>query len=204
MKMLDHVSYNSAIKGESVSIFLMLPSCVDVMLLSYVAVTVGTWTLGQNHNRCSDNLERDSEIVLKLEDHESTSSRSDMITGRVYDTRVYVNNNRAVREDGDTPVLPGGSQDMRGLVLFPKSIKKRMVPGISSIHIVTSFSCAITLLDIALHIRHLSRETGDVSMGDKVTYKVNYDYERRKLLANNHTCTYVEFFPEGIYIFCFL
>lgn len=61
--MLDHVSYNSAIKGENVSIFVMLLSCV--------AVTLGTWTLGQNHNICSDSLERDSEIILKLEDHQS-------------------------------------------------------------------------------------------------------------------------------------
>ncbi|CAH8270502.1 unnamed protein product [Arabidopsis lyrata] len=61
-EMLDHVSYNSAIKGENVSIFVML-SCV--------ALTVGTWTLGQNHNRGNESLGRDSEIVLKIEDHQS-------------------------------------------------------------------------------------------------------------------------------------
>ncbi|KAG7564268.1 hypothetical protein ISN44_As10g010370 [Arabidopsis suecica] len=44
------------------------------------------------------------------------------------------------------------------------------------------------------HIRHLSNEMGDLSMWDKVTCKVNY--ERRKLIANNHTCAYVEYFPE--------
>ncbi|CAN6827368.1 unnamed protein product, partial [Brassica oleracea] len=38
-----------------------------------------------------------------------------------------------------------------------------------------------------LHIGYLSKETGEVSVGDKVTCKV--DYERRKLIAPNHTCT---------------
>ncbi|CAA0264647.1 unnamed protein product [Arabidopsis thaliana] len=38
----------------------------------YITVTVGTWTLGQNHNIWSDSLEKHSKIVLKLEDHQST------------------------------------------------------------------------------------------------------------------------------------
>ncbi|AEE77663.1 hypothetical protein AT3G30840 [Arabidopsis thaliana] len=41
---------------------------------------------------------------------------------RVMQTSTKVLSNRAVREDGDAPVLPGGSQDMLGLILFPKSI----------------------------------------------------------------------------------
>ncbi|KAL0803911.1 hypothetical protein Bca101_096401 [Brassica carinata] len=40
-----------------------------------------------------------------------------------------------------------------------------------------------------LHIGYLSKETGVVSVGDKVTCKV--DYERRKLIAPNHTCTHM-------------
>ncbi|ESQ30458.1 hypothetical protein EUTSA_v10011205mg [Eutrema salsugineum] len=40
-----------------------------------------------------------------------------------------------------------------------------------------------------LHIGHLSTENGEVSVGDKVTCKV--DYERRKLIAPNHTCTHM-------------
>ncbi|KAJ0250320.1 Cysteine/Histidine-rich C1 domain family protein, partial [Hirschfeldia incana] len=40
-----------------------------------------------------------------------------------------------------------------------------------------------------LHIGSLSTETGEVSVGDKVTCKV--DYERRKLIAPNHTCTHM-------------
>ncbi|CAN7131186.1 unnamed protein product [Brassica rapa subsp. narinosa] len=40
-----------------------------------------------------------------------------------------------------------------------------------------------------LHIGYLSKETGEVSVGDKVTCKV--DYERRKLIAPNHTCTHM-------------
>ncbi|CAA0266323.1 unnamed protein product [Arabidopsis thaliana] len=34
---------------------------------------------------------------------------------------VFPLKSAAVREDGDAPVLSGGSQDMRGLILFPKS-----------------------------------------------------------------------------------
>ncbi|CAH8353263.1 unnamed protein product [Eruca vesicaria subsp. sativa] len=41
-----------------------------------------------------------------------------------------------------------------------------------------------------LHIGSLSAETGEVSVGDKVTCKV-VDYERRKLIAPNHTCTHM-------------
>jgi len=48
------------------------------MLLSCVAVTVGTWTLGQNHNICSDSLEKHSKIVLKLEDHQSTIYKGEL------------------------------------------------------------------------------------------------------------------------------
>ncbi|KAG7657024.1 DHHA1 domain [Arabidopsis suecica] len=40
-----------------------------------------------------------------------------------------------------------------------------------------------------LHIGYLSKETGEVSVGDKVICKV--DYERRKLIAPNHTCTHM-------------
>ncbi|CAH2036312.1 unnamed protein product [Thlaspi arvense] len=40
-----------------------------------------------------------------------------------------------------------------------------------------------------LHIGYLSKETGEVSVGGKVTCKV--DYERRKLIAPNHTCTHM-------------
>uniref|UniRef100_A0A1J3HW04 Alanine--tRNA ligase n=1 Tax=Noccaea caerulescens TaxID=107243 RepID=A0A1J3HW04_NOCCA len=40
-----------------------------------------------------------------------------------------------------------------------------------------------------LHIGYLSKGTGEVSLGDKVTCKV--DYERRKLIAPNHTCTHM-------------
>uniref|UniRef100_A0A0D3BME8 Alanine--tRNA ligase n=1 Tax=Brassica oleracea var. oleracea TaxID=109376 RepID=A0A0D3BME8_BRAOL len=40
-----------------------------------------------------------------------------------------------------------------------------------------------------LHIGYLSKETGEVSVGDKVTCKV--DYERRKHIAPNHTCTHM-------------
>ncbi|CAF2097813.1 unnamed protein product [Brassica napus] len=40
-----------------------------------------------------------------------------------------------------------------------------------------------------LHIGSLSTETGEVSVGDEVTCKV--DYERRKLIAPNHTCTHM-------------
>ncbi|CAH8351616.1 unnamed protein product [Eruca vesicaria subsp. sativa] len=45
-----------------------------------------------------------------------------------------------------------------------------------------------------LHIGYLSKETGVVSVGDKVTCKV--DYERRKLIAPNHTCKPVD--PEDL------
>ncbi|EOA38839.1 hypothetical protein CARUB_v10011180mg [Capsella rubella] len=40
-----------------------------------------------------------------------------------------------------------------------------------------------------LHIGYLSEATGEVSVGDKVICKV--DYERRKLIAPNHTCTHM-------------
>ncbi|KAJ4917643.1 Alanine--tRNA ligase [Raphanus sativus] len=40
-----------------------------------------------------------------------------------------------------------------------------------------------------LHIGYLSKKTGVVSVGDTVTCKV--DYERRKLIAPNHTCTHM-------------
>ncbi|KAJ4882215.1 Alanine--tRNA ligase [Raphanus sativus] len=40
-----------------------------------------------------------------------------------------------------------------------------------------------------LHIGYLSKETGELSVGDKVTCKV--DYERRKIIAPNHTCTHM-------------
>ncbi|CAL9218365.1 unnamed protein product [Arabidopsis halleri] len=40
-----------------------------------------------------------------------------------------------------------------------------------------------------LHIGYLSKETGEVSVGDKVICKV--DYKRRKLIAPNHTCTHM-------------
>ncbi|CAN8302991.1 unnamed protein product [Cochlearia groenlandica] len=40
-----------------------------------------------------------------------------------------------------------------------------------------------------LHIGYLSKETGKVSVGHEVTCKV--DYERRKLIAPNHTCTHM-------------
>ncbi|XP_010541854.1 PREDICTED: alanine--tRNA ligase-like [Tarenaya hassleriana] len=40
-----------------------------------------------------------------------------------------------------------------------------------------------------LHIGYLTGETGKISVGDKVTCKV--DYERRKLIAPNHTCTHM-------------
>ncbi|XP_010500574.1 PREDICTED: alanine--tRNA ligase [Camelina sativa] len=40
-----------------------------------------------------------------------------------------------------------------------------------------------------IHIGYLSEATGEVSVGDKVICKV--DYERRKLIAPNHTCTHM-------------
>ncbi|XP_002894237.2 alanine--tRNA ligase [Arabidopsis lyrata subsp. lyrata] len=40
-----------------------------------------------------------------------------------------------------------------------------------------------------VHIGYLSKDAGEVSVGDKVICKV--DYERRKLIAPNHTCTHM-------------
>ncbi|KAF8068140.1 hypothetical protein N665_1150s0013 [Sinapis alba] len=50
--------------------------------------------------------------------------------------------------------------------------------------------CSVQIFGgFVLHIGYLSKETGEVSVGDKVTCKV--DYERRKLIAPNHTCTHM-------------
>ncbi|CAH2036704.1 unnamed protein product [Thlaspi arvense] len=46
-----------------------------------------------------------------------------------------------------------------------------------------------TVKGFVLHSGSLSSKTGKVTVGDKVTCKV--DYERRKLIANNHTCTHM-------------
>ncbi|CAH8353400.1 unnamed protein product [Eruca vesicaria subsp. sativa] len=88
-----------------------------------------------------------------------------------------------------------GSKDTVGLVLASTSFYAEQGGQIYDTGLIegafgTFKVCNVqTVKGIVLHIGYLSSATGEVSVGDEVTCKV--DYERRKLIARNHTCTHM-------------
>ncbi|VVB00676.1 unnamed protein product [Arabis nemorensis] len=96
---------------------------------------------------------------------------------------------------GSTFLESSGAGDNVGLVLASTSFYAEQGGQIFDTGVIEgSFGtfnvCNVQIFGgFVLHIGYISKETGEVYVGDKVTCKV--DYERRKLIAPNHTCTHM-------------
>ncbi|CAA7020100.1 unnamed protein product [Microthlaspi erraticum] len=97
--------------------------------------------------------------------------------------------------NGSALVESFASDDKVGLVLastsfYPEQGGQIFDTGLIEGSFGTFRVCNVqTVKGFVLHSGNFSSKTGIVSVGDKVTCKV--DYERRKLIANNHTCTHM-------------
>ncbi|CAL9247945.1 unnamed protein product [Arabidopsis halleri] len=104
-----------------------------------------------------------------------------------------------------------GPQDLatRGINLILSELYIRSISWRSMKQTITTTSSNhiffITHFSLILLFQLMAEEIGLVEVGIATSKRVFQqqvvNYERRKLIANNHTCTYVEYFLEGIYIF---